>query len=174
MFEKRDYRMYQNVKRGDIYTQVCDFWTGQGFYVAQISPFHITGESYHSKVGLKREFSLRIDEQEGGIYLDLEFKAKITDEGLIGGAAATIIFWPVALVGGAYSYTEYENDAQRLMGSFWSYVDGITNSRGAFAQAPPPPAQPPPQETMPCLGCGAILFRHWKACPYCGRMMEGT
>jgi hypothetical protein len=152
-----------------VYQQICDFWRGQGFYVGQISPFHITGESYHSTVGLKREFSLMMHEEGGSTYLDLEFKAKITDEGLIGGAAATTIFWPVAVVGGAYSYSEYENDAQRLMGSFWSYVDQVTNSRGTFSQAPPPPApQPPPQETIPCPGCGAILFTHWKACPYCG------
>lgn len=33
MFEKRDYRIYSDMKREDIYSQVCDFWSRQGFYI---------------------------------------------------------------------------------------------------------------------------------------------
>lgn len=172
MFDKRDYRLYEGVKRDQIYQQICDFWARQGFYVAQISPFHIHGQSYHQKIGLRREFFLRMDEHHGNTYVDLQFQAKITDEGLIGGAAAAVIFFPVALVGGALSYTEYESDANNLMGSFWGYLDQITNKRGAFAQAPAPYPQPAPQDTIPCQGCGAILLKNWKACPYCGGAMN--
>lgn len=172
MFEKRDYRMYEGVSREHIYTQLCDFWARQGFYVAQISPFQIQGQSYHQKIGLRREFHLRMDEHEGNTYIDLQFQAKITDEGLIGGAAATIIFWPVALVGGAVSIKEYEDDARNLMGNFWAYVDQITNKRGSFVHAPTPSPQYVPQATIPCLGCGALVLKNWKACPYCGRAMN--
>jgi len=175
MFEKRDYRMYEGVKREDIYQQICDFWTRQGFYVAQISPFHIQGQSYHQKIGLRREFFLRMDEHQNNTYIDLQLQA-ITDEGVIGGAAAAIIFWPVAVVGGALSYSEYENDANALMGSFWVFVDQITNKRGTFAHAPQPPQPPQPQpqfyETVTCQGCGAIIIKNWKACPYCARPNE--
>lgn len=163
--------MYQGVRRDQIYTQVCDFWARSGFYVAQISPYHVRGESYHQKIGLKREFYLRLDEHEGNTYMDLQFSAKITDEGMVGGAAAAIIFLPVALVGGALSYTEYEDDARKLMGSFWAYADQITNVRGVMAQLPtPPPPQvyPQTQKTVPCSGCGALVMADWKACPYCG------
>lgn len=172
LFDKRDYRMYEGVKREQIYPQICDFWARQGFYVAQISPFHIQGQSYHQKIGLRREFFLRMDEHQNNTYIDLSFQAKITDEGLIGGAAAAVIFWPVALVGGVLSYKEYEDDARNLMGSFWVFVDQITNRRGTFAQAPPTPPPPQPQDTIPCQGCGAILFKNWKACPYCGKDIE--
>lgn len=164
--------MYEGVKKEQIYQQICDFWARQGFYVAQMSPFHIQGQSYHQKIGLRREFFLNMDDRQGATYIDLSFQAKITDEGLIGGAAATIIFWPVALVGGAVSYKEFEDDARNLMGSFWTYVDQITNKRGTFAQAPAPPPPPQPQDTVPCQGCGALLIRSWKACPYCGKAMD--
>ena len=169
MFEKRDYRRYQGVKRENIYQQICDFWTRQGFYVAQISPFQIQGQSYHEKIGLRREFSLRMDEHEGSTYLDLQFQAKITETGMVGGAVAAVIFWPVAAEGGALSYSEYESDARNLMGSFWAFVDHLANTKSVPAQAPSPPVQPQPQETLPCQGCGALLPANWKACPYCGR-----
>ena len=75
MFEKREYRMYKGVKREHIYQQVCDFWARSGFYVSQISPFQIQGQSYYQKIGLKREFSLRMDEQEDTTYIDLTLNA---------------------------------------------------------------------------------------------------
>ena len=169
MFEKREYRMYQGVEREHIYPQICDFWARHGFYVAQMSPFQIQGQSYHQKIGLRREFHLRMDELQGSTYLDPQFQAKISDEGLVGGAVAAVIFLPVAVVGGAISYSEYEDDAKNLMGSFWAFVDQLTNTRSipAHAPAPTPPLQP--QETLPCQGCGALLPTNWKACPYCGR-----
>ncbi|UCF07421.1 MAG: zinc ribbon domain-containing protein [Thermoplasmata archaeon] len=175
MFEKREFRRYQGVKREDIYPQICDFWARQGFYVAQLSPFHIQGQSYISKIGLRREFFLRMDEQGGNTYIDLQFQAKITDEGLVGGAAAAVIFWPVALVGGALSYKEYEDDARNLMWSFWGFVDQMTNQSGVPTQPPLPPAPPPPavpgRPAAPCKGCGALLPQDWKACPYCGKAL---
>ena len=172
MFDKREYRMYQGIKREDIYPQVCDFWARQGFYVAQLGPYHIHGQSYYSKIGLKREFYLRMDENQGNTYIDIQFQAKITDTGLVGGAAAAILLWPVAVVGGALSYTEYENDAKNLMWNFWGHVDPLAKQAGV-PSPPPPPVQPPPpaaqQPSVPCQGCGALLPPQWKACPYCGK-----
>jgi hypothetical protein len=175
MFEKREYRMYNNVKRQDLYPQVCDYWARLGFYVGQISPFQIRGESFHSNIGLRREFYLRLDEQNDVTYVDLMFRARITDAGAIGGAAAAVLFWPVAVVGGAVSYTEYENDARNLMFNFWGFMDQIANQKGNVASGytPPPPPEPPVEpeqaDNVPCKECGALLPKNWKACPYCGK-----
>ena len=174
MFEKHDCRIYKGVRRESIYQPVCDFWARQGFYAAQVSPFHIQGTSYYSKIGLRREFRLRLDEQGGDTYMDLQFSARITDEGLAGGAVAAVVFLPVAVVGGAISYGEYEEDANRLMATFWGFVDQQTRVAGQWsAPAQPPPIQQPPQPqtvTMgACVGCGALIPASWKACPYCGR-----
>ena len=172
MFEKREYRMYQGVKREQIYLKICDFWSRQGFYVWQISPYQIQGQSYYQKIGLRREFFLRLDEHEGNTYIDISLQAKITDEGLVGGAAAAILLWPVAVVGGALSYSEYETDAKNLLGSFWAYVNSISNTNGVYANAPGPQApQPQAAPTISCQGCGAIIPQNWKACPYCGKAM---
>ena len=175
MFDLRDYRMYKGVKRSKIYPQVCDFWARQGFYVAQLSPFQVQGQTYQQKIGLRREFDLGMDEQDGNTYVYLNFRAQITDEGLIGGAAATIIFWPAAIVGGAVSYSEYQSDARNLIGSFWAFVDHITKKQGTIPQpprAPTPPPEPEPPESTQCEKCGAFIITNWRVCPYCGSPIE--
>ncbi len=192
MFDKRDCRMYKKIKRDEIYPKICDFWSRQGFYVAQLSPFEIQGQSFYQKIGLHREFYMRLDEQKGNTYIDLQFRAKISDEGMVGGVAAAVIAWPIALVGGALSYDKYETEATNLMYSFWQFIDEETKqtgsippgwtpppSGGLFSTAPPPPPPPQstppgsaPQDTKPCDGCGALLPKNWKACPYCGKGKE--
>ena len=171
MFEKRDYRVYKGVKREQIYQPICDFWVQQGFYVAQVSPYHVHGSSYYSKIGLRREFWLSMDERGGDTHMDLLFSAKISDEGIIGGVAAAVIFLPVAVVGGAISYGEYEEYSRRLMGTFWNFVDQQSRVNGQNA-APAQPAPSPQPQTITmaaCAGCGALIPNTWKACPYCGR-----
>ena len=84
--------------------------------------------------------------------------------------AATVIFWPVALVGGAISYTEYEGEANKLMGNFWNHVDSVAMISGKPPETPPPPSPEPEEvDTKKCSDCGAVLPETWKACPYCGR-----
>jgi len=173
MFDIRDHRMYKNVDRSKIYPMICDFWARQGFYVGQVSPFYIQGQSYHQKIGLRREFDIRIDEHEGDVYINLTFRATITDEGLAGGAAATIIFWPAAIVGGAVSYTEYEKDARNLIGTFWMFVDDITHKKGTLRRPPEPEEEEKPQpESTQCEYCGAFIITTWVVCPYCGNPIE--
>ena len=173
MFDKREYLVYKGVKSRDIYPQVCRFWSEQGFYVGQLSPFEIQGQSYHQRIGIRREFYLRMNESEGDSYIDLSLRAKVTTEGLFGGAVAAVIFWPVALAGGAISYYEYEKDTVNLLGSFWDYVDNISGEVGTPVQAVPP-FSPPAYSTdsVSCSKCSALLPRHWRACPYCGTPMD--
>lgn len=175
MFEKREYREYKNTPRDTIYSAVCKWWTDRGFYIGQIAPYHIQGTSYYTKIGLRREFFLKIDEINGNTYLDILFKATITDEGLIGGVAATVIFWPVAAIGGVLSYDEYQREANSLLSSFWQQMDALTKQTGA--PAPSPPSQPQAEfkvtmEQKKCEGCGAFIVPTWVACPYCGKKKE--
>jgi hypothetical protein len=175
MFDRRDYRIYQGVNKDGLYPQICDWWARQGFYVAQIYPFHIQGSSYYSKIGLRREFNLRMDDRDGSTHFDLNLRASITDEGLVGGVAAAVLLWPVAVVGGALSYNEYEKDARNLMVAFWTFLDQISGTRGSMAPNIPQPPQPGSQNQTPhvsCKGCGALLPMEWKACPYCGSKMK--
>jgi hypothetical protein len=176
MFEQREFRTYRGVKRKDLYRESCMFWTGRGFYVAQISPYYIHGTSYYSRIGLKREFDLYVTRSGDDTNLDLTFRARITDEGLLVGAVAAVVFLPVAVVGGAISYHEWEKDARDTIIAFWAHMDDEAGRPGMVvaptAPPPPTPPQPPPSSQAaagePCDECGALLLPDWKACPYCG------
>ena len=131
MFEKRDYQLFSGINKELLSQPACHYWANQGFYVTQVSPYRIQGESYDSRIGLKRKFSLTMHEQGGNTYLDLQFQAKITDIGMIGGIAAAVIFLPLAIVGGLVSYNDYETDANDLNDRFWEYMGMISKSHNS-------------------------------------------
>ena len=160
MFEKRETRTFPGMRRDEIWSRGWEWWSRQGFRLEQMGPYRARGTSFYGRIGLRREFTLAVDEVSGGAGADLSFRASLTEEGLVGGAVAAVLFFPVAVVGGAISYTEYETDARNLMAAFWQYLQA-TGGRG--------PATAMPVPTPACTGCGAALLPDWKVCPYCGQ-----
>lgn len=176
--------MYRDVSRDEIYPKLGDFWTRHGFYVSQIQPYYLYGQSYQERIGLRREFYLFLEERDGDTYVNLHLFARITETGMVGGLAAAVIAWPVAIVGGAISYHEYEKDANSLMYYFWSFMEELTNKKSEIPTKPPEPPKTkqfteerPSTEkleklkTNTCKKCGALLPKDWKACPYCGKSL---
>ncbi len=162
MFEKREVRFFAGNRRDDLWTKSWDWWARQGFHVTQTGPYRSHGSSYYARIGLRREFDLILDEATGGCNIDLSFYAQLTDEGMIAGAVTAVLLLPVAVLGGAVSYSEYETDARNLMLAFWQFLASSPGGPG------PTPATMPP----PCKGCGSALLPDWKVCPYCGRGRE--
>lgn len=177
MFEKRDYRIVPGAKAADVWAKTWDWWQRAGFALYHVGPNHFTGASYYSNLGLRREVEVRLTEANGALYVDLGFRARITDEGAVGGAVAAVVFFPVAAVGGAVSWSQYESDANNLMWSFWQFLAQATGKPSQilglsplpygqpYAVTPPPPATP---AARACAKCGAGMAADWKACPYCG------
>ena len=149
-------------RAAELWPKVWDWWSRQGFQLSQSGPTSMRGTSFYSNIGLRREFWLVLSEAPNGANVDLSLDAQITDEGLVVGAVSAVVFWPVAVVGGALSYSEYETDARNLMLAFWQYVYSL----GAPPGTPPPRI---PEVPTPCAGCGAAMLPDWKVCPYCGR-----
>lgn len=166
VFEKREVRVIAGVHRESLWPKSWEWWGRAGFHLAQSGPYRLNGSSFYSRIGLKREIELSLDDVPGGCSLDLRVNAQITDEGAVLGGISAIVFWPVAVVGGAVSYTQYEDDARNLMIAFWQYASALA-APGA-GTPPRVPAVPPP-----CTGCGAALLPDWKVCPYCGRAVAG-
>ena len=162
MFQQREVHFVAGAKAADLWPKVWDWWSRQGFQLSQSSPTSLRGTSYYSKIGLRREVWLILSDAAGGSNVDLTLNAQITDEGLVAGAVSAVIFWPVAVVGGALSYSEYGTDARNLMIAFWQFLYAPSGSAGSGV--PGPTTVPPP-----CAGCGAALLPDWKVCPYCGR-----
>ena len=162
MFQKREVHFAANVKPGDLWPKVWDWWGRQGFQLAQSAPHSLHGTSFYSRIGLRRELWLVLSDAPNGTNVDLSLNAQITDEGLIAGAVSAVIFWPVAVVGGAVSYSDYESDSANLMMAFWQFL-------GSFSTAGAAPGTAAPEVPARCAGCGAGMLPDWKVCPYCGR-----
>lgn len=162
MFEKREVRIVAGARREQLWAKVWDWWGRQGFHLSQMGPYHLHGTSFYSNIGLRREVDLALEDVSGGTSADLRVNASITDEGVILGGISAVLYFPVAVVGGAVSYSEYETDARNLMIAFWQSVYAPSGAPGSSQAAIP--TMPPP-----CPGCGAALLPDWKVCPYCGR-----
>jgi hypothetical protein len=176
MLEKRDYRVVPGAKLTDVWAPSWDWWQRAGFALYHVGPGHFTGSSIYSKIGLRREIDLRFLEANDALYVDLAFRARITDEGAVGGAVAAVVFFPVAAVGGAISWSQYENEANALMATYWQGLWQLTGKPSQILYVTAPPFGTPytvmPQVPAPaaktCAKCGAGLAADWKACPACG------
>lgn len=182
VLDRRDYRVIPGVKVADLWPRAWEWWQRAGFAVYAVGPNHLTGSSVYSKIGLTREIEVRLQEANDAVYVDVAFRARMTEAGVVGGAAAAVLFWPIAVVGGALSYSEYESDAQALLANFWQHLWQVTGrpSQILFVTSPPfgtpyPVAPPPtPPGTRACSRCGAGLAPAWKVCPYCGQATAGN
>src|SRR3972149_5837020 len=163
MLERRDYRVIPGVKTTDVWAKAWDWWQRTGFALAHLGPNQFTGSSVYSKIGLRREVEVRFTESNEALYVDVAFGAGFTAAG----------------VGGPLSWSEYENEANALLASFWYFLWQTTGkaSQILFATAPPfgspyavtPPAAPVSAAAETCQKCGAGLASGWRGCPYCGQ-----
>jgi len=180
VLEKRDFRVIKGVKVDDVWKQSWDWWQRSGFALSQRGPAHFLGSSYYSKIGLRREVEIRLQESDNTLYVDLSFRARITDEGAVGGAVTAVLFWPVAAVGGAISWSEYEDEANRLITNYWHFLSQVTGKPSQIPPgAPPPPlapSTPAPPSSSPtvkkCSQCGSDLDANWRTCPFCGKPIK--
>lgn len=175
MLERREFRSYPKADREALWSKTWDWWVRAGFQLSNPAPYTIYGISWWSKIGMQREAWVRLDQAGETMHVDVTFAARITNEGMVGGAVAAVVFLPVAAVGGVLSYSEYEEDVRRMLWGFWSFLHTETGQPGwvtpvAYGQptvpAPTVPAAPP---AAVCAQCGAALQAGWKVCPYCGK-----
>ena len=177
MFEKRDYRAIPGAKVADVWAKAWDYWQRAGFALYHVAPNQFTGASYYSNLGLRREILVRFQEANDATYVDLGFRAQITNQGADGGVVAAVVFWPVAAVGGAISWSQYEAEANNLMWGFWQLLWQATEKPsqilavGSLPYGAPYAVTPPPgpASSKACSKCGAGLQADWRACPYCGQ-----
>jgi len=184
LFTKHDHRAVQGITKEQAMQATSWFWRSRNFGVNFTSPFSVRGEQYYSKLGLKQSIDVWAADEGQGVGVDLSFSAELTDVGAVAGIAGLVILWPVALVGGAVSYIEYENDANRLMAEFWSYVSAFPkNPQPPSGPAPLPPwaqgqqpvqvaNQPQPTPQMKeCAKCAGKNDLDSKFCKFCGEKL---
>jgi hypothetical protein len=159
MFEKVESYSYPKIDAKALHAHAFQWWNGAGFRVQEVGPgvFNATSAS---KWGLRREAEVSVLDQNGTTIIRLRMKANVTTEGVIGGGAALILLWPVAVVGGAYSYAKYEQDARDLMTAFWTtmanearvspvdHKEEVIATTAVAQEDVQAEAQPPVAETM--------------------------
>src|SRR3989454_9506524 len=121
MFEKRDVRSFPGLRRDEGWAKSWDWWGRQGFHLTKTGPYRFHGSSYYSRIGLRHEFDLIVDDIPGGCNVDLTLSAQITDEGLIAGAVTAVLILPGAVLGGAVAHSEDERDARNRTRRFWPF-----------------------------------------------------
>ena len=181
LFTKRDHRMIPGLTKEQAMQAASWFWRSRNFGVNFTSPYSVHGEQFYSKLGLRQSIDAWAADEGQNVGIDLSFSAELTDVGAVAGIAGLVILWPVALVGGAVSYIEYENDAQRLMTEFWSYASAFPkNPQPPSAPAPPPswaqgqqPVQTayqpqPPTQMKECAKCAGKNDPDSAFCKHCG------
>ncbi len=127
MFEKWETYSYPNSDAKALHTYAFQWWNAAGFSVTETAPGQFNAVS-KSKWGLQRDATITIRNSHGPAVVDMRLKANITTEGVVGGGLALVLLWPVAVVGGAYSYAKYEQDARDLITSFWSSIATVAMS----------------------------------------------
>ena len=127
MFEKWETYSYPDTDAKKLHTHAFQWWSGAGFRVTETAPGQFVGIS-QSKWGLEREALVNVRDQGGTAVVDIRMKANVTTEGVVGGGLALVLLWPVAVVGGAYSYAKYEQDARELMYAFWHSVGTVAQA----------------------------------------------
>jgi hypothetical protein len=126
----------------DLFPFVCDYWRVQGFQVSQPVELQMRGEHFRPKLGLRRVCDARLRESGGSTTVEVSFGAEITTEGAVVGAAAAMVFLPIALVGGAFSWAEFDSEATSMLGGFRQYTYAVALALHEKRPAPAPFAVP--------------------------------
>jgi len=181
LFTKREHRSVPGVSKEQAMQAASWFWRSRQFGVNFTAPYSLRCEQFYSKLGLRQSVDVWATDEGTGTAVDISFSAELTDVGAVAGVATAVIFLPVTVAVGAVSYIEYENDAQRLMAEFWSYLSTFPQSQQPpKGPAPLPtwaqgqPAQPTvsqhPQAATPrpCPKCGAPVEPGSAFCRFCG------
>jgi hypothetical protein len=166
LFTKRDHRSIPGLTKEQAMQAASWFWRSRQFAVNFTSPYSVHGEQFYSKLGLRQSIDVFTVDEGSHVGVDLSFSAELTDAGGVVGLVGAVIWLPITVAAGAVSYIEYENDAQRLMAEFWSYVH-------SFPKNPQPPAGPAPLPTwaqgqQPQATVQPATTPRVRVCPKCG------
>jgi hypothetical protein len=158
MFEKYEVWQFVRPSAPELLAHATAYWQQTGYAVTPTTSQTFQGRSVQPRLGFHRLVDITVLPAGEGAIVQLRFRASLTDEGLVAGAVVGVIFLPAAVVGGAISWHEYEEDWSRARSGFWNYLVGIAHAQPlttASPPSPPPPPPPPPPTATSPAGLGA-------------------
>jgi hypothetical protein len=156
LFVRRDSRMFNQLTPEDAVAWVGTFLGQAHFYVYNVNPYQLHAEQYFQKLGLRRAMDVWVSRQDGAAVVTAEISATLGDSEAAVGLIGAIIYLPLAVAVGAVSYIDYEQDANALLMSLWSYL-GSAGPRGGGAA-----------QQRRCGNCGLELDPDARFCKRCG------
>ncbi len=190
VFEKSEIWSFEAPSAPELLTAASGFWTQRGYSLQSTSATSFRGRSFHSTLGIHRVLDLVVTPSGTGAVVHLRYRADVRPEVAAGGAVVAVLLLPLAVVGAAISWHEYESDWSRERWDFWNFlVSGVKAQPLAAASsaplapsegsAPPPPPPPPgavagaaPASGSPtasaCPACGAAATGQGRFCSSCG------
>ncbi|MBU1913679.1 MAG: zinc ribbon domain-containing protein [Thermoplasmatota archaeon] len=180
LFTKHDRRSFAGITKEQAMQAAGWFWRYRQFGITYTSPYSLRGGQFYSRLGLRQSVDVWAVDDGPNIGVDVTFSAELTDEGAVVGVVGALLVLPITVAVGAVSYIEYENDAQRLMTEFWSYVYNFPKNPQPPSGSPPAPtwaqgqvsqaaAQPISKATAKtCSKCKSVLDQDSKFCKHCG------
>ncbi len=186
MFERQETWYFDAPAPKDLYESAWKSLSAAGFPLSQTSAYGFRGKSVSPTWGLHRLIEVNVLPWNQGATVRVDFRAAPTDEGLAVGVVGAIVFFPVAVVGGAISWDKYNNDWQETRNRLWNSLLQTPSARASNFAPPPPsppppataPSPPPPAPSTPlpsapgssiqCPSCHAALPAGSKFCNLCG------
>lgn len=181
LFTKHEHRVLAGLTKEQAIQGAAWYWRSRQFGINFTSAYALSGAQFYSKMGLRQQLAVSCFDMGQGVGVDVTFSAELTDEGAVVGAVGAILVLPVAVAVGAVSYIEYENDANRLLMNFWTYMSSYSSDpkppqpsdfKPSWTDehpAPAPPAAATPSTKAPsCPSCKAALEPDSRFCKFCG------
>lgn len=181
LFTKHEHKVLAGMTKEQATQGAAWYWRSRQFGINFTSTYALTGAQYYSKLGLRQRMSVVCFEMGQGVGVEVDFSAELTDEGAVVGAVGAILVLPVAVAVGAVSYFEYENDANRMLSDFWTYMSSYSSNFQppagpspvpAWAQGQQPLSTPAPAPTSEavsqCPNCRASAEPDSRYCKHCG------
>jgi hypothetical protein len=152
-FEKFEVWQFSSPSATGVFSRSLAFWQQSGYATFPTGPGAFQGRSVQPRWGFHRVVDVAVYSSGPGAVVQVRFRASLTDEGLVAGAVVGLVYFPAAVVGGAVSWHEYEEDWQRARWAYWNFLVGALRAQPAPGTAPavaiPPPPAPPPVAGAP-------------------------
>ena len=143
VFEKFETWTFDSPAPPKVYSASWEFWGQRGYQLTSAGPVSFRGRSYQSKLGIHRVVTITVLPSDAGSSVQINFRADIRADVAAGGVVVAILLLPVAAVGAAISWHEYERDWSQERWDYWNYLTGkLMFAPGAGLRPPPPPGSP--------------------------------
>lgn len=166
LFTKHDHRSVSGLTKESAIVAASTYWRSRQFGINFTSSYSLQGSQFYSNLGLRQSVNVFVADEGKDVAVDLTFSAELSDEGAVAGVVGVVLVPVVAVAVGAVSVIQYENDAQRAMNDFWTYMFSYPKS----AQPAGSPGTSPAAAQGPrnCPGCNAPQDVEARFCKYCG------